>query len=388
MSDEGKKEKEIKIKFKTHSNLNSYHDYIFSQIDRRMMEQGRLNVMQTLGTNSIQQMISDYQEIISGNSLSNLLTEISQTVPNVFRTIHQDISRYNALVNQNLLNAVDTVKNLSIKIPIPDYSHLTLISDQIKSLTSQLSNISTNALNQSLQAQRTLLEHGVLSSLSESIHNLTKSVDVNLISSISEMLESNKVNLSNAFNQSYSFEGNTLIIESEKYNFDELRMVIDDIVNESDVLSLKKDIKNSIKDINTSISNIKSSGLRYFILSLIFAFILQFVFTVFGKEITDYSKSIFKQKSRIAIKKITEASQQLSIETKDVLRNYRYVSKDILIVRLNPKQKSQKIGELFFGQVVQLKKYKKDWSFVEVTDENLTEHFEGWVLSRYLRKFK
>lgn len=202
------------------------------------------------------------------------------------------------------------------------------------------------------------------------------------------MLESNRVNLSNAFNQSYSFEGNTLTIESEKYNFDELRTMIDDIVNESDILSFNKDIKNSIKKINTSIAKIKSSGLRYFIMGAIFAFILQFIFTVFGKEITDYSKSIFKQKSRIAIKKITVASKQLSIDAKDVLRNYRYVSKDILIVRMNPKQKSKKIGELYFGQVVQLKKYKKDWSFVEVTDENLPEHFEGWVISRYLRKFK
>ena len=131
MSEEGKKEKEIKIKVKPHSKLNSYQDNIFSQIDRRLMEQGRLNVMQTLGTNSIQQMISDYQDIISGNSLSELLTNVRNSIPEMTRSFTQEISNYNKMINHSALNMVNQMNSLASSVPLMALSNASIQSSQL-----------------------------------------------------------------------------------------------------------------------------------------------------------------------------------------------------------------------------------------------------------------
>lgn len=71
----------------------------------------------------------------------------------------------------------------------------------------------------------------------------------------------------------------------------------------------------------------------------------------------------------------------------DQLENLRYVNATTLNVRLNPRAQAPKIGELNFGNVVNILKKDKDFTLVEWTGQDSEVKIQGWVFSRYLNKF-
>jgi uncharacterized protein YgiM (DUF1202 family) len=64
-----------------------------------------------------------------------------------------------------------------------------------------------------------------------------------------------------------------------------------------------------------------------------------------------------------------------------------YVKADILNVRRIHAIKSQILGNLYFGQLVCVMEKKKDWTKIRWEDEKAEISIEGWVFSRYLKKF-
>lgn len=388
MSDEENKEKEIKINVKPLSNLNSFHDNIFSQIDRRLMEQGRLNVMQSLGTNSIQQMISDYQDIISGNSLSELLTNIRNSIPEVARSFTREFSEYNKMINQNVFSHIGSSYGNIASMPTAALSNLSSMHTQLLSSVPKISESYSNVLSTMMRVQNTLIEKGVLSSLTENLNRVTKSINYKLFIDVSEMIQNNREYLNDAFNQSFKIEGNSLIIEKERYPIEEIKSVVEQVIEESGISKVEQDLMQRLNEINKSIIKSDKNNLKFFVLSLIASIIIQFVFTVYGEEIKEYSSDLFKQKSKTALKKVAEASKQLPFETQIILKSYKIVSVQVLNLRMYAKQKSKKIGELYFGQLVFVKKVQKDWTLIQFVNDDDTEKIEGWVFSRYLKKIK
>jgi hypothetical protein len=69
------------------------------------------------------------------------------------------------------------------------------------------------------------------------------------------------------------------------------------------------------------------------------------------------------------------------------LAEYRFVSGQALAVRTTRRSNARAIATLKFGQPVRLLKKEGDWSLVEWTDKENDASIQGWVLSRYLRKF-
>ena len=65
---------------------------------------------------------------------------------------------------------------------------------------------------------------------------------------------------------------------------------------------------------------------------------------------------------------------------------YRIVTASKLNVRERPKRHSDIRGTLFAGDLVMIKKKKKNWSLVEYSNEETHIKIQGWVFTRYLRK--
>jgi len=76
------------------------------------------------------------------------------------------------------------------------------------------------------------------------------------------------------------------------------------------------------------------------------------------------------------------------VQPSETLAAFRYVSADILNVRQINKNNSKLIGYLYFAQVVVVLEKQKNWTRVKWVDETGENSIEGWVFSRYLKKFK
>lgn len=71
----------------------------------------------------------------------------------------------------------------------------------------------------------------------------------------------------------------------------------------------------------------------------------------------------------------------------DDLRQFRFIKRSVLSVRLTSSIQSPKLDELYLGKTVRLLRREGDWSFIEYVDTDTTELKQGWVLSRYLSRF-
>lgn len=72
-----------------------------------------------------------------------------------------------------------------------------------------------------------------------------------------------------------------------------------------------------------------------------------------------------------------------------LLKDYRYVTADLLNVREKPSKSSKKMGQLRLGQAVRLIKKTKDWTLVEYVRKDTDGEIvlQGWVFQRYIDKF-
>lgn len=388
MSEEEKENKSLKIKLKPDANLNSYHHNIFSQIDKKMMEQGSINVLQTLGTNSIQQILSDYQKAISSESFKNFLTNVRNSIPEMTHVFTKEMSDYNKTINESLLSHLGSITKMIASVPIAALSNLNSVQNQLLNSLPQINESYSNALYNMMEVQKTLIEKGVLSSFTETVRNLTKNLNLSTYSTISEFVSTNKSYLSDSFSQSYTIQGNSLIIEKEKYNIDELRTVINTLIEESGISQNQSDIKKSLTELDKSVHKITDNKLKLFLLRVIWNILIPIILIMCTPQIQELTKGLFNQKSKTVLKKITVLFKDLNSDTKQLLNDYRIVSAKILNVREHPKQRSKLVASLYFGQLVLIKKVQKNWTLIQIVNDFETEKIEGWVFSRYLKKIK
>lgn len=86
-----------------------------------------------------------------------------------------------------------------------------------------------------------------------------------------------------------------------------------------------------------------------------------------------------------AIKGVKEAGRS-AVTAAEMLKESRFVSRDVLAVRMNPKAQSPELGRLKFGNVVRVLKTENNFALVVWSNESGIE-IQGWVFVRYLSKF-
>ena len=88
-----------------------------------------------------------------------------------------------------------------------------------------------------------------------------------------------------------------------------------------------------------------------------------------------------------AAKKEIVAVAKTSYRIED-LREYRFVISKILAVRNSPKQRGIEVDRLNLGKTIKLLKWERDWSLIEYSNGTESDLKQGWVLSRYLERFR
>lgn len=66
-------------------------------------------------------------------------------------------------------------------------------------------------------------------------------------------------------------------------------------------------------------------------------------------------------------------------------QNYRIVTKDNLVVRTEKKKNSHIVETLHTGNIVQLIKKERNWSYIMYADPDNGDLFSGWTNTRYLK---
>jgi len=92
------------------------------------------------------------------------------------------------------------------------------------------------------------------------------------------------------------------------------------------------------------------------------------------------------QSERAGIKWINDELKKDA--SRQIVNNFRIVTKESLIVREGKRKDSRIAGKLATGYVVQILEKKKNWSYVLYSDYENKEVIEGWTFTRYLKQIK
>lgn len=87
-----------------------------------------------------------------------------------------------------------------------------------------------------------------------------------------------------------------------------------------------------------------------------------------------------------ATKQVKEAAREAVGDVR-ILNDFRFVSAQSLDLKSGPKAKAPVVGQLRFGQTVRLLERQGDFTLVVWRSEDGKVELQGWVFSRYLKRF-
>ena len=149
-----------------------------------------------------------------------------------------------------------------------------------------------------------------------------------------------------------------------------------------DSSSLEDSINNLIAEIRAQ----KDPLIQKILIWLLYPIIVGVILSIVNPISEHYVSSYFKYDKRMQEKKLKSMAKNV-VSDLDALRSIRYVGADHLNVRAKPSQQSESIGVLKFASAVIVLERRKSWTLVEWRDVENNTSIQGWVFSRYLKKF-
>lgn len=373
---------------KKQSELDLFHLNLFNQIDRELINSNHLNAFKSLGLSPFQKSVEELIGKTTVNSLNHLVKQIQDVVPLTMKSIINEVNFYNRSLSQSLIDFIKSMNYIQYTIEAPLQRSINeTIKKNIDSI-SLLNNYNNTLVNSLRDINKVLISNAQLSSLTNSINKSIISSNQDTFSSIIKFLQENKLNPSRNDNSQYTIENDTILIEKNKYSIAELKSAFKELIEESGIINNQKTLDESLSQLNKSISEINDNKLKTFLLNVVSSLLASIIFLFMTPQMNELAQSSFKQKSRTTIKKINEATNKLSPDVKEVLKDYRIIKLKALSVFISPKQKSKKLGFLYFGQIVKIIDTKKSWALVQLTSDNDSFELKGWVFSRYLKNLK
>jgi type II secretory pathway component PulM len=180
--------------------------------------------------------------------------------------------------------------------------------------------------------------------------------------------------------------GGLISLASKRIAVSELQDLSYQIIHESSLepsSTLEESLNNLIEEIRSQNDPLTQKLLMWFVYPLIVAVIVSFI-----NPVVDYHVKSYQNEDKRSLSKQIESKLRASVGDSAVLKDFMYVSADILNVRDSASQKSETIGYLYFGYAVIVIDRQKSWTLVEWNDPDSEVRITGWVFSRYLAKFK
>lgn len=269
--------------------------------------------------------------------------------------------------------------------PLKEHRELmTSMSDPLKSFRDSMALISDP-----------LKEHReLMASLSDPLKGIRESI-ANISAPLNDFRNSIDTNLSLNHIKNIALEVQSdlnvdteglVTLSSKRITVSELQELSNKIIHESSLVhsdSLEDSINNLVNEIKLQRDPLTQKILMWFIYPLIIVIIASFINPVVDHHV----KSYLNNNKRVLAKEL-RASVNSTVQDKDILKSFKYVSADVLNVRASDTIRSETIGYLCFSSVVIVIEKRKNWTLVEWNDSETNVQITGWVFSRHLAKFK
>lgn len=116
---------------------------------------------------------------------------------------------------------------------------------------------------------------------------------------------------------------------------------------------------------------------------VLFAIVFAFVNPVADFYVKKWLEGTPKQE---ATKQVKEAAREVVGDVR-LLNDYRFVSAQSLALKSGPKAKAPIVGQFRFGQTVRMLEKERGFTLVVWQSEDGKVELQGWVFSRYLKRF-
>ena len=153
-------------------------------------------------------------------------------------------------------------------------------------------------------------------------------------------------------------------------------------INKSD-----KQLQHFLLELKNEIATLKIPTLEKIIIAVLVPILVGIILSAITPVVDDYVKKHLGNQERQLVKDIKK-STAYHISREVDISDFRFVSTQKLPIRVNPSARSPKIGQLVLGDTVTLVKKNKDWTLVTWQDQESEATIQGWVFSRYLKKFR
>jgi hypothetical protein len=157
---------------------------------------------------------------------------------------------------------------------------------------------------------------------------------------------------------------------------------------EAAVDPLEKSINKAIDNIILEIKSLKEPVAQKIFILYIWPLIAILLSAVIQPVSDFYIKEKLTSNTKKAILKETKEFVTNNIYTDRFTIPIKIVTANNLVVRSSNSTKSEKIGILYFGSIVEVIEKKRDWCLVSWIDDRNALSLKGWVFSRYLTSLK
>lgn len=202
------------------------------------------------------------------------------------------------------------------------------------------------------------------------------------VSSARALLES-LVKANESFGMGYTLDEAAQLPESEATREEVVHFVHGVTEGISKALTLQDAVNQIVLEIQAAKEPLRQ---RLFFAVLV-PFLMAVVFAFVNPVVDFYVKKQLENSPKQAENKQVKEAAREAVGDVRMLSDFRFVSAQSLALRLGPKAKAQAIGNLRFGQTVRVLDKERDFTLVVWRSEDGKVEIQGWVFSRYLKRF-
>ncbi|WP_026673974.1 SH3 domain-containing protein [Alkalihalobacterium bogoriense] len=312
--------------------------------------------------------------------LNNSIQNISQQYNKMLKPIieHQEmISRVANSGIQGILGSINSISDISIpKFNLPLFE----IQNQYVDMISKIQ----------MDLPRPIIDFSHYSNLYTQFSSLAQ-----VGNEFANMAKTMNIGIANIADEFHHIDWSSILsqipyrdlVDVRQEDHEEIQATVTEVLEEYDLVNPNKGLEEKIEQLTNEINSLKKSlttkdAIKLSIIANIIFSLFMFLIGPFLQPIKEEYSSFVHQNGKAVIKEI-KAKVHSVIETNVALNNYKIVSSERLTVRITNKTNSNAVGQLYFGQVVQVVERKRKWTKVSYVNSE-GEIIEGWVYSRYL----
>jgi len=182
-------------------------------------------------------------------------------------------------------------------------------------------------------------------------------------------------------------DDHSVVCAGKAYEVSDIEKVLKEQLENAGFLTDVEIGKKNFEVLLSEIKKLRDPSLKRILYDILVPIFLSIIMLFVTPHLENIQKNLFS-KNKTAATKFIEREIPKTLPDNNILYDFRFVTASILNVRSRNCQRSDLIGKLYFGSVVRIIQRNKNWTLVEWRHQDNDLLIQGWVFSRYLKKFK